>query len=105
MLAVASGLSLQTTGLVVLITGLALYCPLSEALFGAGAQKQVFLLLQPASMSVALTYEAGTSFNPLNNAAFAMAGRGRSAVHLGRMVCPHFHRHSYFASTKWPGPK
>ena len=35
-----------------------------------------------------LTYEAGTSFNPLNNAAFAMAGRGRSAVHLGRMVCP-----------------
>ena len=39
-------------------------------------------------MSTTLTYDAGTSFNPLNNAAFAMAGRGRSAVHLGRMVCP-----------------
>lgn len=56
-------------------------------------------------MSTTLTYEAGTSFNPLNNAAFAMAGRGRSAVHLGRMVCPTFHRQSYLVSTFWPGAK
>ncbi|KAK9834829.1 hypothetical protein WJX81_001937 [Elliptochloris bilobata] len=51
MLAIALGLSLQTTSLVVLVLGLMLYCPLSEVLFGAG-----------------------TSFNPLNNAAFAAAG-------------------------------
>ena len=54
-----------------------------------------------------LTLEAGTSFNPLNNAAFAMAGRGRSAVHLGRMVCPASSRHARLKhavqSTVWHG--
>ncbi len=37
MLAVAMGLKMQTTGLMVLISGLMLYCPFSDAVFGTGA--------------------------------------------------------------------
>ena len=92
MLAVALGMKMRTTGLMVLITGLMLYCPFSDAVFGAGAvpgplNSAPFFAWVP-SYADDKFHSEGTSFNPLNNAAFAAAGRGPVALHLGRMVCP-----------------